>query len=152
MFLSYTNYSSLLSEKPDPSAVIEVRGTLSLRGLLAGDLSKYFPDRIFHQTELEAMDSNSENIKLICNPNITRFDYVARTSENGIFTTYLEKMPKLKFLTYRVRTSIPDLVSGLRKWKQTGKLGYLEIICEQWSIVHLINSPEVLFDFIKLIF
>ena len=139
----------LLLVKPDLNAVIEIRCMLSLNALREGDISKYFPDHIFHHSALRIVDSklNTEEMEMIFNQNVISFIYVGYPEEDEIFTNCLERMPNLKNLYYKVERDIPNLVSGLFNWKQTSKLAQLYIACGHQSISNIIQFPELLFKF-----
>ena len=138
-------------EEPDPTAVVEIRELLSIRELVAGDLTKYLSNHMFHHNKVKMIlsDLSPEEMEIVCNPNVTTFDCVAHATQKGIFTAYLERLPNVNIFLYRMYGDVSDLSSGLFNWKQSSKLRQLCITCGHRYVNNLIQSPELLFNFMR---
>src|SRR5690606_4421127 len=133
-----------LSEKPDPSAIIEMRHELELVNLNPGDLSRYLTDHIFHHKEVDLSNStfSPKEFEIIFNPNVTRFECdINELPENFNLARLLERMPYLEILNLEVDFEIPNLTSTLFNWKQKSKLKKLFIHCH--SIDDFFQNPEL---------
>ena len=106
---------------------------------------------MFHHDKVKIIysDLNSEEMEVVCNPNVISFDCVANSTQEGIFTKYLERLPNVNNFLYRAYGDIADLSSGLFNWKQNSKLKQLCITCGHQHVNNLIQFPELLHKFIQ---